>query len=246
LNALLSLSYTLLMHELTGLLEGAGLDPYLGFLHQPDRGRPSLALDLMEPFRHPLADRLVLTLVNRAIIQEGDFHRVEDRAGVFLQPQPLKKFFAEYERWLLEKPLERPPDGGASGLRWRELLKCEVEKLAGALGGGTVRSVSLADARHWDGREGPMQYVVCYDIADDARRSRVSNCLLDFGTRVQESVFVANLEEAHAERMERRLERLVHPDLDRLHIFELCAACGRKTKVLGAGETVVDREFYVI
>ena len=133
LNALLSLSYTLLMHELTGLLEGAGLDPYLGFLHQPDRGRPSLALDLMEPFRHPLADRLVLTLVNRAIIQEGDFHRVEDRAGVFLQPQPLKKFFAEYERWMLE----RPPDGGASGLRWRELLKCEVEKLAGALGGGT-------------------------------------------------------------------------------------------------------------
>jgi hypothetical protein len=43
-----------------------------------------------------------------------------------------------------------------------------------------------------------MQYVVCYDIADDARRSRVSNCLLDFGTRVQESVFVANLEDAHA------------------------------------------------
>jgi hypothetical protein len=80
---------------------------------------------------------LVLTLVNRAIIQdkpqESDFHRVEDRAGVFLQPQPLKKFFAEYERWMLE----RPPDGGASGLRWRELLKCEVEKLAGALGGGT-------------------------------------------------------------------------------------------------------------
>ena len=46
--------------------------------------------------------------------------------------------------------------------------------------------------------------------------------------------------------MGQRLERLVHADLDRLHIFELCASCGRKTKVLGAGETVVDREFYVI
>jgi len=69
---------------------------------------------------------------------------------------------------------------------------------------------------------------------------------LDFGTRVQESVFVANLEEAHAARMEQRLERLVHPDLDRLHIFELCAACSRRTKVRGAGETVVDREFYII
>jgi CRISPR-associated protein Cas2 len=91
-----------------------------------------------------------------------------------------------------------------------------------------------------------MQYVVCYDIADDARRSRVSNCLLDFGTRVQESVFVANLEDVHAERLEQRLRRLVHPDLDRLHIFELCAACGRRTKVFGAGEAVVDREFYII
>ena len=57
---------------------------------------------------------------------------------------------------------------------------------------------------------------------------------------------MANLEEAHAGRMEQRLERLVHPDLGRLHIFELCAACGRKTKVLWAGETVVDREFYII
>jgi len=60
-----------------------------------------LALDLVEPFRHPLVDRLVLTLVNRAMIQERDFHRIEDRAGVFLQPQPLKKFFAEYEHWML-------------------------------------------------------------------------------------------------------------------------------------------------
>ena len=86
-----------------------------------------------------------------------------------------------------------------------------------------------------------MQYVVCYDIADDARRSRISNCLLDFGTRVQESVFVANLEDENAARMQQRLERL-----DCVHIFELCAACDGKTRVLGAAETVRDQEFYVI
>jgi CRISPR-associated protein Cas2 len=91
-----------------------------------------------------------------------------------------------------------------------------------------------------------MQYVVCYDIADDARRSRVSNCLLDFGKRVQESVFIANLEDEDATRMVQRLERLVHPNLDCVHIFELCAACDSKTRVLGAGETVRDQEFYVI
>ena len=47
-----------------------------------------------------------------------------------------------------------------------------------------------------------MQYVVCYDIADDARRSRISQILLDFGTRVQESVFVAHLDDVLAARSE--------------------------------------------
>jgi CRISPR-associated protein Cas1 len=132
LNALLSLAYTLIMHELTGLLEGAGLDPYVGYLHQPDRGRPSLALDLMEPFRHPLADRLVLTLVNKEMIQKHDFHASGAGPGVFLAPQPMKKFFAEYEQWMLE----RPKEDGFEGASWRELLKTEVEKLAASLGGG--------------------------------------------------------------------------------------------------------------
>jgi CRISPR-associated protein Cas2 len=91
-----------------------------------------------------------------------------------------------------------------------------------------------------------MQYVVCYDIADDGRRSRIANCLLDFGARAQESVFIANLEEEDARRMEDRLERLVHPNLDKAHVFELCAACCQRTKVLGAAETVADREFYII
>ena len=72
-NALLSLTYTLLMTDLTGLLEAQGLDAYLGFLHQPDFGRPSLALDILEPFRHPVADRFVLTLLNKRILQADDF-----------------------------------------------------------------------------------------------------------------------------------------------------------------------------
>jgi CRISPR-associated protein Cas1 len=131
LNALLSLTYTLLMHEVTGLLEGAGLDPYLGFLHQVDQGRPSLALDLMEPFRHPVADRLVLTLINRGVIGAEDFHGGGERAGVFLAPTVMKRYLAEYERWMLERPIA----GGAGETRprFRDLLKTEVEKMVAAL-----------------------------------------------------------------------------------------------------------------
>ncbi len=72
-NALLSFVYTLLVHDCRSALEGVGLDPYVGFLHADRPGRPSLALDLMEEFRAFLADRLVLSLINRQQLKPRDF-----------------------------------------------------------------------------------------------------------------------------------------------------------------------------
>ena len=72
-NALLSFTYTLLVHDCRSALEGVGLDPCVGFLHADRPGRPSLALDMMEEFRAFLADRLVLSLINRRQIQPKDF-----------------------------------------------------------------------------------------------------------------------------------------------------------------------------
>ncbi len=73
INALLSFAYTLITHECSSALQGVGLDPYVGFLHQDRPGRVSLALDLLEEFRAPWADRFVLTLINRKQIQLKDF-----------------------------------------------------------------------------------------------------------------------------------------------------------------------------
>ena len=72
-NALLSFLYVVLTHDCRSALEAVGLDPQYGYLHVPRPGRPSLALDLMEEFRPILADRLVLTLINRQQIKAGDF-----------------------------------------------------------------------------------------------------------------------------------------------------------------------------
>ncbi len=72
-NALLSFTYALLVADCRSALETVGLDPQLGFLHRVRPGRASLALDLMEEFRAPLADRLVLTLINRGQVSRGDF-----------------------------------------------------------------------------------------------------------------------------------------------------------------------------
>lgn len=72
-NALLSYVYMLITHECSSALQGVGLDPYVGFLHQDRPGRVSLALDLLEEFRASWADRFVLTLINRKQIQSKDF-----------------------------------------------------------------------------------------------------------------------------------------------------------------------------
>ena len=80
MNALLSFLYALLLADCTAALAGAGLDPSVGFLHADRPGKPSLALDLMEEFRALLADRLVLTLVNRRQVQPSGFQTREGGA----------------------------------------------------------------------------------------------------------------------------------------------------------------------
>lgn len=73
INALLSFLYTLLVHDCRSAAETVGLDPAVGFLHRDRPGRPSLALDLMEELRAPIADRLALSLVNRRQLRAADF-----------------------------------------------------------------------------------------------------------------------------------------------------------------------------
>lgn len=79
-NALLSFVYTLLVHDVTSALESVGLDPYVGFLHVDRPGRASLALDLIEEFRPILADRLVLSLINRQQVSGEGFTKAESGA----------------------------------------------------------------------------------------------------------------------------------------------------------------------
>lgn len=81
MNSLLSFLYALVRVRCAGALEAVGLDPQVGFLHSLRPGRESLALDLMEELRAPLADRFALTLVNRRQLGPNDF--VERPGGAF-------------------------------------------------------------------------------------------------------------------------------------------------------------------
>ena len=88
-NAMLSFVYTLLMHEIRAALESVGLDPCVGFFHVDRPGRQSLALDMMEEFRSYLADRLVLTLINRKQVSKNGF--IKQPAGGIIMDDPTRK-----------------------------------------------------------------------------------------------------------------------------------------------------------
>ena len=95
-NALLSFGYALLAADCVAALVSAGLDPSVGFLHVDRPGRPSLALDLMEEFRPLLADRLMLTLVNRRQLEPGDF-TVREGGGVEFSVTARKTVVAAWQ-----------------------------------------------------------------------------------------------------------------------------------------------------
>lgn len=97
LNALLSLGYSLLFADTLSALYVEGFDPYLGFLHQERSGHAALASDLMEEFRAPVVDVVVLGLCNRGAIKPKDFRRRRGQ-GVRLNDTALRLFFEEYDR----------------------------------------------------------------------------------------------------------------------------------------------------
>jgi CRISPR-associated protein Cas1 len=96
-NCLLSFVYTLLAHDVRSALEGVGLDPQVGFLHRDRPGRPGLALDLMEEFRSFLADRLVLSLVNRGEVAARGFVTKESGA-VFMDDDTRKTVLTAWQK----------------------------------------------------------------------------------------------------------------------------------------------------
>lgn len=101
-NAMLSFAYTLLANDMTSALEGVGLDAYVGFLHRDRPGRVSLALDTMEELRGVYADKFVLSLINKKVINKEDFLKKENGA-VIMTDEARKKFLAAWQNKKQEK-----------------------------------------------------------------------------------------------------------------------------------------------
>lgn len=100
-NSLLSLGYTLLSQNIHSMLEVSGLHTHFGNLHTPRENHPALVSDLIEEFRALVVDSLVAYLINSNIFKPEDFTPPDERGGVYLHPDGLKRFLKHWEGRLL-------------------------------------------------------------------------------------------------------------------------------------------------
>lgn len=123
-NALLSMGYSILCKEVTGICHAVGLDPFLGVMHQPRYGRPALALDLMEEFRPLIADSVAISMINRSEVNRGDF--IISAAGVSLDEQGRRAFWESYCR-RMETEVAHPHFGYR--MPYRRMLEVQVRQM---------------------------------------------------------------------------------------------------------------------
>lgn len=105
-NALLSLSYGMVRVLVENALTTVGLDPFVGFYHQDRPGRSSLALDMMEELRAYMADRFVLSIVNKRQIAENDFVQ-QDSGAMLFSEDGLKKYLDLWNK-RLQREVKHP------------------------------------------------------------------------------------------------------------------------------------------
>jgi CRISPR-associated protein Cas1 len=96
-NCLLSFIYTLMLHDVRSALESVGLDSAVGYLHRDRPGRPGLALDMMEEFRPVIADRMVLSLINRGQATQKGFV-VQETGAVIMNDDLRKTVLVTYQK----------------------------------------------------------------------------------------------------------------------------------------------------
>lgn len=118
-NAMLSFGYQVLWNHLLAMIEIQGLDPYYACLHQGTERHAALASDLIEEFRAPIVDTLVLWLINRRVINaQSDF--VHHDGGYYLNDSGRSKYIKAFVQRMEE---EIQTDSGEKQPKWSLLTQ---------------------------------------------------------------------------------------------------------------------------
>lgn len=125
-NSMLSLGYSMLFNEILADIIAVGLHPYVGFMHKIVKGHPALASDLIEEWRAPLIDAMVLAMVKRNIITADMFDTTDE--GCFLCKEARKIYLQNYNKKLRSD--NQYLDGKYT---YRESIKQQCRKYASAI-----------------------------------------------------------------------------------------------------------------
>ena len=115
---MLSFGYQVLWNHLLSIVELQGLDPYYGCLHQGSDKHPALASDLIEEFRAPIVDSLVLMMINQHSIDLSDF--VDRDGGCYLNLKGSKKYLKAF---LARMETEISTDDGSNQPKWAAIIQ---------------------------------------------------------------------------------------------------------------------------
>ncbi len=105
INALLSYGYTLLTSQAVAAAHIVGFDPYIGYLHSTQYGKPALALDVIEMFRAPIVDSVVLSLLNNRMLRPEDF---EETLGTWRMTDAARRLFLQKFEERLNEEMMHP------------------------------------------------------------------------------------------------------------------------------------------
>ncbi|MGB3654505.1 MAG: CRISPR-associated endonuclease Cas1, partial [Rivularia sp. (in: cyanobacteria)] len=103
INSLLSFGYTLLFNNVLSFIIAEGLSPYIGHFHYGEKQKTYLAFDLMEEFRSPIVDSLVLKIINKSLFKPQDFDVVASTGGVYLSQTARRVFLKQFESRMNEE-----------------------------------------------------------------------------------------------------------------------------------------------
>ena len=129
-NVMLSYAYSLLAKDFVNAIIAVGLEPSVGYYHVFEKGRPALALDLMESYRPLIADSSVIRVINTKMLTIDDFEVT--MAGVSMKPKAKKQFIMAYEQRMNTMVMHPMFDYQMS---YRRMLEVEVRLLSRYLEG---------------------------------------------------------------------------------------------------------------
>jgi CRISPR-associated protein Cas1 len=123
-NSLISFGNSLVYANCVSAIRATALDPAVSFLHEPGERRYSLALDIAEPFKPVLADRVIFRLLNRGQLTSDSF---EDDLNACLLTEAGRKTFSKAFEGTLDRTVEHPNLNRK--VSYQYLLRIEAYKL---------------------------------------------------------------------------------------------------------------------